>query len=272
MQCARILGVFQMPSISHQCVFQSIWRELSLRGHAVTIITPNPLKDPALVNLTEIDVNYTYNIMERHGFQYFMSKELPVYTKIRKIFELNYELSEAILKNDDFIKIYNNSNEKFDLIIAQSYVSPIMYSLSAKLNAPIVGVSSMGGWIGSHFAMGNPSPPSLYSEMFLTYNGVMNFYERFCSTLYYLWTRYYLTFEAIPESDKIVRKYLGNDIPYLRDVEKTLSILFLTTNPILYTPRPTVPTIISLQQLHIKPAKALPPVSIDFFTNTIVTA
>ncbi|KAJ8970379.1 hypothetical protein NQ314_001291 [Rhamnusium bicolor] len=257
-QCARILGVFQMPTISHQSVFQSLWKELSLRGHTVTVITPNPLKDPSLINLTEIDINYTYEIMERHGFQFFMSKELPIYTKIPRIFSLNYELSEEILKNGEFIKLYNNSNEKFDLIIAQTYVCPIMYSLSAKMKAPIIGVSSMGGWTGSHFAMGNPSPPSLYSEMFLPYNGEMSFYERFCSTLYYLWTRYFLTFEAIPKSDKIARKYLGNDIPYLGEVEKNLSVLFLTTNPILYTPRPTVPTIISLQQLHIKPKKALP--------------
>lgn len=41
-----------------------------------------------------------------------------------------------------------------------------------------------------------------------------------------------------------------------------MSLLFLTTNPILYTPRPTVPTIISLEHIHIKPVKGLPTVSI----------
>ncbi|KAJ8966046.1 hypothetical protein NQ317_018127 [Molorchus minor] len=225
-QSARILGVFQMPSVSHQCVFQSLWKELSLRGHEVTVVTPNPLRDPSLTNLTEIDVSYMYEIMQRHGFQYFMSKELP---------------------------IYNGSTVNFDLIIAQTYVSPILYTLSAKLNVPIIGISSMGGWIGSHIAMGNPNIAALYSEMFLHYNGIMTFYERLSSTIYNLWVRYFLTFEALPKGDQIARKYLGNGIPYLGDVEKNLSLLFLTTNTMLYTPRPTVPTIIPIQQLHINP-------------------
>ncbi|CAH1993762.1 unnamed protein product [Acanthoscelides obtectus] len=37
-----------------------------------------------------------------------------------------------------------------------------------------------------------------------------------------------------------------------------MSLLLLTTNPILYEPRPNVPTVISMEQMHIKPVKPLP--------------
>lgn len=40
-----------------------------------------------------------------------------------------------------------------------------------------------------------------------------------------------------------------------------MSLLFVTTNPIVDTPRPMVPTIISLEHIHIKPVKPLPKVS-----------
>ncbi|VEN46990.1 unnamed protein product [Callosobruchus maculatus] len=267
-QSAHILGVFQMPSFSHQCVFQPIWKELSLLGHQVTVITPNPLKDPTLVNLTEIDVSKAnYQIMQKHGFQFFMAKEQPVHLKIQKIFELNYELANTVLSDKRFIEVYNNSGVKFDLIIAQTYISPILYAVAAKLQVPFVGVASMGGWIGSHYALGNPNPPSLYSEMFLPYHGRMNFSERFRSTLYYLWSRYYLNFEALPKCDQIARKYLGNDIPYIQDIEKNMSLLLLTTNPILYEPRPNVPTVISMEQMHIKPVKPLPKDLKQFLDN-----
>lgn len=63
-QSARILGVFTVASISHQTVFQPIWKELSLRGHNVTVVTPNPLRDPSLINLIEIDVSSQYKNME----------------------------------------------------------------------------------------------------------------------------------------------------------------------------------------------------------------
>lgn len=83
------------------------------------------------------------------------------------------EFADVILGNEEFKKIYSDPKQKFDLIISQIYISPIMFALSAKLNAPIIGVSSMGGWSGTHVAIGNPNPPSMYSEMFLPYNGVL---------------------------------------------------------------------------------------------------
>lgn len=118
-----------------------------------------------------------------------MNKQYGVHTKIPKIFDMNNEFAEAILKLEDFVKIYNDSTQKFDVVIAQTYVVPTLYSLAAKFNVPLIGVSSMDGFIGTHIAMGNPHPPSMHSEMFLPYNGKLSFSERFRSTLYNLWVR-----------------------------------------------------------------------------------
>uniref|UniRef100_A0AAR5QDA9 UDP-glucuronosyltransferase n=1 Tax=Dendroctonus ponderosae TaxID=77166 RepID=A0AAR5QDA9_DENPD len=218
---ARILCVFQMPAVSHQATFKPISRTLSLRGHEVIAVTPHPINDPALINLTEIDTSRsTYEIISKHGFEFFMSKELTVQSKIRKIFAMYNEFAEAILGNQQFREIYTDENQKFDLIIAQIYVSPIMFGLSEKLKAPVIGVSSMGGWSGTHVAAGNHNPPSLYSEMFLHYNGDLTFVERIKSTLYYIWSRLYVYFIAMPKWDAIMRKYLGQDLPYLADIER----------------------------------------------------
>lgn len=143
-----------------------------------------------LTNLIEIEVKENHEIIQKHGFEFFMNKQYSVHNKIEKIFRMNNEFAEVILKLEDFVKIYNDSSQKFDVVIAQTYIIPTLYSLAAKFNAPLIGVSSMGCYIGTHFAMGNPNPPSLYSEMFLPYNGKLTFYERFRSTLYNLWVRY----------------------------------------------------------------------------------
>ncbi|XP_060535997.1 UDP-glycosyltransferase UGT5-like [Cylas formicarius] len=256
--CARILCVFQMPAVSHQASLQPISRELSLRGHEVIAVTPRPIKDPSLVNLTEIDTSYIYEIIHKHGFEFFMSKELTVQSKIAKIFAMYEEFAEAIFSNEHFRRIYTDPNQKFDLIIAQIYISPTMFALSHKLNSPIIGVSSMGGWTGTHVAIGNHNPPSIYSEMFLHYNGELTFYERIKSTLYYVWSRWYIYWVAMPRCDAIARKYLGPDLPYLADIERNVSALFLNINPILYTVRPMVPTVVPLGFMHVRPAKPLP--------------
>lgn len=62
---AKILGIIPTPSYSHQLAFQPIWRELSLRGHNVTVITANPLNDPKLINLTEINISTVYDCIKR---------------------------------------------------------------------------------------------------------------------------------------------------------------------------------------------------------------
>lgn len=139
--------------------------------------------------MTEIEAKANHALMQKWGFEFYMNKQYPVHTKIPKIFNMNNDFAKAIFQLPDFIKIYNDTSQKFDLVIAQTYVIPTLYSLAAKFKTPLIGVSSMGAYIGTHFAMGNPNPPSLYSEMFLPYNGKLTFCERFRSTLYNLWTR-----------------------------------------------------------------------------------
>lgn len=80
---ARILGVFAFPSISHQIVFQPIWRELSLRGHQVTVLTPNPIHDQSLTNLTEIDLSFTYKTLKK--FKEKASQGLDYWTILNTI-------------------------------------------------------------------------------------------------------------------------------------------------------------------------------------------
>ncbi|XP_026742255.1 UDP-glucuronosyltransferase 2B15-like isoform X2 [Trichoplusia ni] len=59
---ARILGVFSMPSISHQVVFRALTFELAKRGHELVVFTPNPVSPAEGIpnNITEIDTGAVY--------------------------------------------------------------------------------------------------------------------------------------------------------------------------------------------------------------------
>jgi len=59
---ARILGIVPTPSYSHQVLYWPLWKELSLKGHQLTVLTTDPMNDPSLKNLTEIDLHFTYNL------------------------------------------------------------------------------------------------------------------------------------------------------------------------------------------------------------------
>ncbi|XP_025835254.1 uncharacterized protein LOC108743701 [Agrilus planipennis] len=213
---ANIFAIFSTPSISHQVVFQPIWRELSLRGHKVTVVTPNPLNDPSLANLTEIDVNHSYS---SYSVQYLIDNSnllpdhqmsLSVDHFVKPIIEsqLNYSNLIQILKDNnshfdlvisemfyyfikpifesqlnypDVMKILKDNNSHFDLVISEMFCAPA-YGFAYKFNAPWVGMLSLPDMSTASMAVGNPLHPVLNPDSMLGYGRRLSFWERLIST------------------------------------------------------------------------------------------
>ncbi|XP_018335220.1 uncharacterized protein LOC108744108 [Agrilus planipennis] len=183
--CAKILAHFIMPSISHQFVYQKIWKELSLRGHEVTVITPNPLKDEnPLANLTEIDVSFSYVLMKKALEKNAIDNITPdIGSVIKEIFiEFMPRLFDLQMKDPDVSRIYKNVNgEKYDLVIVEP-LYPVVYGLAAKYDCPSVGVISLSGFKIVERSVGNPSHPALYPDVFLDYSNAETLWQRMHST------------------------------------------------------------------------------------------
>lgn len=63
---ADILAIIPTASFAHQVPFRPLWRELAKRGHNITLVTSDPMNDPSLKGVKEIDIGYGYQIMEKH--------------------------------------------------------------------------------------------------------------------------------------------------------------------------------------------------------------
>ncbi|RZC42789.1 UDP-glucuronosyltransferase 2B9, partial [Asbolus verrucosus] len=255
---ANILGVFMFPSLSHQIVYQPIWRELSLRGHQVTVVTPDPLNDPTLVNLTEISVRYTYDFLKTNKIEEIMSKDKNVFQSINNIFRFMDLIAESELNSTQIQDLIADQSKKFDLILVECF-HPVVYAFAGRFKAPIIGVSSLGVPSSIHDVVGNPAHPLLYPDFsFGTNIGQLKMWQKIISVLIYIWCRVHHHNFLVPRSDKMARKYFGNDIPYVGDLEQNMSMLFLNVNPLMYPPRPNVPMIVEMGLMHINPVKPLP--------------
>ncbi|VEN48656.1 unnamed protein product [Callosobruchus maculatus] len=255
---ARILGVFQFPSLSHQIVFRALCRELSLRGHQVTIVTSSPLRDKSLVNLTEIDISSAANVLpSSESIEFTMSKDMPTTEIMISFYDLSEKIQEAVLQNEEFQKLYNDPKAEFDLLISEA-LHPGMYSLAGRFNVPVIGMSSLGVVTASHESVGNIIHPVLYPDMNLPYVGRLTLKEKLYSIYFTMWSLYYYNFKVIPRADMISRKYLGDQLPYLGDIGRNVSLLLINTNMAIYGPRPHIPTVIPLGFTHIQPVKPLP--------------
>ncbi|XP_050516750.1 UDP-glycosyltransferase UGT4-like [Diabrotica virgifera virgifera] len=142
-QCVRILGFFPTPSYSNQIIFQPIWKQLSLRGHNVTVVTPQPLYDPSLTNLTEIDIPFAYDILSKYGWPNEYVKLASTLHRLDYLLHAGKELTMNIWEYGPVQHIINDQHDKFDLLIVQvAYnVNLLLNSLAFKFRTPIVGKS-----------------------------------------------------------------------------------------------------------------------------------
>lgn len=87
------------------------------------------------------------------------------------------------------------------------------------------------------------------------------------SFLFNIWGRILYYWHFLPRSDKIAKKYFGENIPYLGDIcQKYASILLTNINCVTNPIRANVPNVIEISQIHIRENGSLPKVILLFCT------
>lgn len=255
-QCANILFVGMYPSLNHQSYFQPIWRELSLKGHQVVALTPNPIGDPELINLTEIDLSDAYHVDGVRSFPTIISKDISTKGGLEKLFDVMEKVVVKELSNPEVKALIADKRRIFDVVIAEVHY-PVLFAFSAKFKCPLIAISSLGTLLSGHDAVGNPTHPALYPDLFYHKKSNLSFWERLEVTYYGFWFRYFYKYEILSRADKIAKRFFGADTPYIGDIERNISVLFLNVKPIFYTPRPNVPGVIHLGHIYIKSDREL---------------
>ncbi|XP_025075501.1 UDP-glucuronosyltransferase 2B20-like [Pogonomyrmex barbatus] len=267
---ARILAIIPIPSYSHQIPYRTIWTTLSRRGHEVVLITSDPIDDPGLINLTEINFHSNYKILRKIDFVEMMSHSW-MSTQYTQLWDLCLEISENIYKHPEIRKMYElDSNQKFDVVIAETTLTPSLYALAYRFNAPLIGVSTLKLYNHNHFLLGAPVLSSHIStwEMEDDTGFNLSLWQRIKNFIRQWYHIYCVLNHYYPKHQAIAEKYLGNDIPDISDMERNISIVLENQQEVLSFSRPKAPNVISFGNLHIsKKLMALPKDLMEFITN-----
>ncbi|XP_046432136.1 UDP-glycosyltransferase UGT5-like isoform X2 [Neodiprion fabricii] len=259
---SRILGVFPTPSISHQIVFRALTLALRERGHQLVVVTPDPVNDPMLTNYTEIDLHFLYADTDG-GENWVETLAKERWTDIQDAY-LSTVLSqtELILDHPELKKLYApNNGQKFNLMMIEMLYYPALLPLATRFDVPVVGITSLGLSLSIHYAIGNPIIPSHSSnwdteEMIF---GEATFWQRLKNFIWVWKFLYKYRTRYMPAQQALARKYFGNDIPDISDIEKNVSVVFVNQQtPISYL-RPNIPKVIDIGGFHIaREIKPLP--------------
>jgi len=113
---------------------------------------------------------------------------------------------------------------------------------------------------------GDTNNPSYIENVFLTPTtvGLSSFVERVKNTYYYILTKYYYHKSMETPAEAVVREFLGPDAPSLREIHKNVSLFMVNTHPSLFVAKPTVPRVLPVGGLHLRPPnpEKLPAVSL----------
>lgn len=261
---SRILAIVPTPSYSHQISFSPIWKSLLSRGHEITLLTTNPLKDPVLTNLTEIDLSSAYYIwnIKHNASLVIESAQKNIFLASYNFRLLNNDILEEELSNSEVEKLISTpKNYNFDLVITE-IVYPPMYAFAELYNCPLVGISSMDTLTTIYNAMGNFIHPIVHPDLLLPFVPPLNLYERLFSTLYITYGKFYVKTIIVPENTAIVRKHFGPHFPDVGKLFFKMSLILINVNPILSDIKPLLPNIVPIGDgNHISGTKKLPQVS-----------
>ena len=251
---ANILGIFYYPSYSHQVVYHSLVKDLSERGHHLTILTADRMNSNH-PNVTEIYLDSSYE----ENINFVECKEAGGLKLFYLLLKAQMKRSDRQLRQPEVQDlIHNHTKYKFDVLILEYLFASPMLGFAELYGLPIIGISAIGAGIPVHELIGNPVNPVIHPEIIFPYqHGRLTLSERINSFIYYFATKFFLQpiFEAIGVYQ--ARKYFDNFTGGLAGAEEQVDLVFINTNPLLDYVRPITPNTIQLGFMHVNPPKPL---------------
>ncbi len=261
--CYKILGLFPYPGKSHDIVFDALLVELARRGHHVTNYNTFP-KINRPPNYHEVSIKHCFSLPN----VVFNLDEM------KKIGNTPFEFSKRMLRlAPKYHEIKNcaplielwNSEEKFDLMITETFTNEFFQLFAHKLKIPVLKFRSNMPlpWMADQLAL--PDNPSYAPIPYSGFTDKMDFFQRCENFLVYLYLRFqYSKWETM--YDDMAAKIFRSAVPPLKEIVKNTNAIFFFTHFTINQPRPLTPNAVEVAGLHISEPKVLCQVSVNFFS------
>jgi glucuronosyltransferase len=255
-EAANILGLFPLPSISHQKLPRVLMKTLAERGHNVTFFTTDPL-ETNLTNLEQYSWHEMYNVFRQVNFAELKEAEMDTVGFMNLVWPIMVHQTDLEMKYPAVADLLA-SRRKFDVVIVEALGMTPFYAFAKHFKAPLIGITTLEAPDISHSAVGNFINPVIYPNFMLPYAENLNFGQRLYAVYVDLYYRAYSWLYINPEFDQIIEQHFGANMAKSAELVKSLDFLMYNSHPIFGTVRPTVPASVTLGFVHIEPTKPLP--------------
>nr|QPA18389.1 UDP-gluconosyltransferase [Trialeurodes vaporariorum] len=248
-------------------MFKSLMKGLAEKGHTVHVVSHYPLEVP-VENYTDFSLAGSIPLPNNQkSLKYFEQYSFDLIAQNTfKILHSHIQRHEDIMKSNAIQRLME-SEERYDLIITESFSVDVTLGFVNKFQVPFIFVTSshLPPWTSSLVA--NPQNPSFVPGFVQDFSPRMTFVERLLNTLglfYYLASWHWFN---VPDNQRLIHKYFGSDTPHILDIYKNVSLILTNSHSSITGSRPFLPNVIEVGGIHIKPPKQLPKDIKDFIES-----
>lgn len=126
--------------------------------------------------------------------------------------------------------------------------------------APLLSVMSSSHLPWSYDRVGGPDNPSYTPTIVTRAAGAMDFGERVANALHYAYFKLAWTYHSEWPADELLRENFGPDTPYVGDIVRNTSMVFVNGHHALDGPGPLVPNMVEIGGIHLKRPEPIPKV------------
>ncbi|XP_060647778.1 UDP-glucosyltransferase 2-like [Drosophila nasuta] len=260
-QGGNILGVFTSLSPSHLIIHMSMANVLAENGHNVTVVTAlKPAVNHKNITVVQVPLSEEDHKHMSAAMAQFASQDHS--NMFGAIFGLMGRLQFMMAKMRDIMKdqrvkdLYENKDNKFDLVILGYFFNTYQLGIAHKLKAPVVIAATMPPNEMFNRVVGNPSAASFVPAMNMAVERgeIMTFVQRIQNFLTNIVIE---LFFGILENNNAntYKKIYGDDptMPAFGELIKNVSLTFFTSYALSEGPiRPNVPAVIEVGGIQIK--------------------
>ncbi|KAJ2944738.1 hypothetical protein O0L34_g1626 [Tuta absoluta] len=256
-ESANILALFSSLSFSDHLVFRGYVSRLSRAGHSVVVMTAYPGHHTAseVERIIELDVSQE-SLPFWNEWLKLVTNTDDHFTRMRAINDFSIKLAIAQLKSKQMTALFVNPNVKFDLVITEADV-PLLYAAADKYKVPHVAITTSSGKIHQYEAKGSPTHPILYLDVNTMSYGSSSNWQKLTEFKRYIQTKYEYYNNYLPLCE-IAAQNIFDLKRSLSEVESDIDLLLVSANPVLNGNRPSSPSIVYTDRLHLKPGFNLP--------------
>ncbi|KAF5306218.1 hypothetical protein FQR65_LT18599 [Abscondita terminalis] len=261
-KCAKILGIFHIPSHSHQILGTKLLYELAAKGHDVTFITPTPKKEAKNVKIVQFA--YPARLGEEYANR-FALKFRWAFLQVYFFDLLGLKFAELALNSTE-VNEFLSIKQDFDIVIIENFLNAAFRGFCYHFNAHCIMLSTVGPNRWTNHLVANPDNPSYIPELFIEYPSKMNFIQRFSNTIVNVLATLFNHFYVTPKHNEVMQRFFPG-APHMDELLYNSSLILLNSHVSTNAPVPLVPNMIPIGGFHIDPPKKLPQDLLEYLDN-----